>query len=236
MSLNLGDLLQIYPEDTQTSIINTRYSFTPLGYGTSPGFVTITEPRGSGTANSITSILTSAGIGSQARYGANSFIGLNTSNILQSIISYYDNNIFQKIEYNTIGVFRPTQAALPVTIAPGYSTLEILSTDLIINIPGSSMQQEYLDQVTTWKVSLAQEIETYRNRGPGWDGYDASPISLTAIEDAREFIGALPEDIRAPSRLLKKSLLILRIVVPWSGGWGWRCAATTRFAAAFSAT
>ena len=38
------------------------------------------------------------------------------------------------------------------------------------------------------------------------------------------------------SRVLKKSLLICRSVVPWNGGWGWRCAATMRFVESFSAT
>ncbi len=40
---------------------------------------------------------------------------------------------------------------------------------------------------------------------------------------------------RKLSRLLKKGLLILGIVLPWGGDGGWQCAATMGFVEAFSA-
>ena len=48
------------------------------------------------------------------------------------------------------------------------------------------------------KETLIQEVEEYRNRAPGWDGYEARSISEDAIEDVQRFIVLLPDTIEPP--------------------------------------
>lgn len=49
-----------------------------------------------------------------------------------------------------------------------------------------------------WRDRLIADISEYAGRTQGWDGYQASPIDPSAIHDAKQFVGTLPDDIPPP--------------------------------------
>lgn len=53
----------------------------------------------------------------------------------------------------------------------------------------------------SWRNSLRDEIECLlRSRSqPGWDGYDAEPVSIESANGALQIINALPDHIAPPS-------------------------------------
>jgi len=68
----------------------------------------------------------------------------------------------------------------------------------------------------SWRESLRGEIEDVlqtRSR-PGWDGYDAEPISLESANGALRIINALPDHITPPSVVPEPDG---EVALEWSG-------------------
>ena len=49
-----------------------------------------------------------------------------------------------------------------------------------------------------WRDDLASEIDAYKSRVAGWDGYSAAPIDPVAIVDAIAFVRSLPAGVPPP--------------------------------------
>jgi len=52
--------------------------------------------------------------------------------------------------------------------------------------------------IRDWRDDLVAEVEAYRLKAAGWDGYSANPIHPQAIADAVNFIRLLPPDVPRP--------------------------------------
>jgi len=68
----------------------------------------------------------------------------------------------------------------------------------------------------SWRESLRDEIEDLlRTRSqPGWDGYDAEPVSLKSANGALRIVNALPDHISPPSAVPEPDG---EIALEWSG-------------------
>lgn len=68
----------------------------------------------------------------------------------------------------------------------------------------------------SWRESLRDDIESLFRRcsRPGWDGYDAEPVSVKSANGALQIINALPDHIAPPSVIPEPDG---EVALEWSG-------------------
>jgi hypothetical protein len=90
---------------------------------------------------------------------------------------------------------------LPSSWVPLLDLIQNASWELVLtaaDVSSGSVHRTYAEQTLSWKDTLIQAVKEYRTRVAGWDGYEARPISPAAIDDTREFIALLPDQIEPP--------------------------------------